>query len=160
MSKITLEWFELKFASTVGIERRMESIRSKRIPMFPYSPSEYWTRDIEGACGEMALAKFLGVFWNGSVNTFKLGGDVGKIQVRTSSKESAELFVYESAKDDDIYVHIIGSAPTYDIRGFISAREAKSKEFWRADSRKPAFFVPKENLVDSIYLKDKLKFQG
>src|ERR1051326_1480658 len=100
MSKgITVQLTEEEWsrAAWIGIKRRIDSRISglKIQSSYPLSATDngvkdinFWDMDIEGACGELAVAKALGLQWEGRSFTFKKG-DIGKnIQVRTTSKYS------------------------------------------------------------------------
>jgi hypothetical protein len=139
---ITLTWAELSIASQVGIRRNLEAMRDGRRPKHGFAGS---TRDIhiEGACGEMAFAKSMGLYWNGSVNTFKQGGDVGRHQVRTRSKDTYDLIVRYDDRDEDIFWLVTGTAPTYNVVGHIKGIDAKQDRFRQSYGGRPeAWFVP------------------
>jgi hypothetical protein len=105
---------------------------------------------IEGACGEAAVAKALNVFWSGTVNTFKRGGDIGsKIQVRTRSKSYYELIVRQDDRDDDIFILVTGKAPSFDVVGWTLGKDAKKEQWIQTHgNREAAWFVPQKELLD------------
>jgi hypothetical protein len=144
---ITLSWAELSIASQVGIRRNLEAMRAGHKPKHGFTGST-WDIHIEGACGEMALAKALGIYWNGSVNTFKAGGDVGNHQVRTRSKDTYDLIVRHDDRDDDIFWLVTGVAPVYNVVGHIKGRDAKQDRFRQSYGGRPeAWFVPSQFLT-------------
>jgi hypothetical protein len=126
-----------------------------------------------GAHGEHAFAKWLGTVrradrrygicsscycYIGTVNTFKIGGDVGSYQVRTRRHSSARLIVRELDRDNDIFVlvlpldasgrdHALVSHPNWRMSGWIRGEDAKRFE-WRDDPRErgAAYFVPQSAL--------------
>ena len=67
--KVTLEWYELLQAALCGVRRHIEALH-KGLPDKHGFDSDGWGAHIEGAAGEMAAAKSLGLYWNGSINTF------------------------------------------------------------------------------------------
>jgi hypothetical protein len=95
----------------------------------------------------MAAAKAMDRYWNGSVDTFQNGGDVGRLQVRTRRKQSYELIVRPHDRDADVFVLVVGVAPVFDVRGWMMGRDAKQPE-WLMDhgGRPPAYFVPSDAL--------------
>lgn len=102
-----------------------------------------WSEHIEGACGEAAVAKVLNRFWNGSVDTFATGGDVGDIQVRTRSSHDYELLVRPDDRDSDVFILVTGRAPTFRVIGYIWGRDAKRPEWLQTHGSRPAaYFVP------------------
>lgn len=144
--KVKLNTDELSMATLVGIRRRIESLHAGRKNNHGYSGDDAWFIDIEGACAELALAKFLGLFWDGSVNTFKRP-DVGSIQVRHTKYRDGCLIVRNPDADDEIHVLVRGEAPNYEIVGWISGKDARKRGKLRAPSgRPPAYFVDQENL--------------
>jgi hypothetical protein len=103
-----------------------------------------WNAHIEGACGEIAVAKALGRFWSPTVNTFK-APDIGlKIQVRTRWRHDYELYVRPDKDDPDhAFVLATGKAPRFVIRGYRIGRDARREEWLQAHGgRRPAWFVP------------------
>jgi len=105
-----------------------------------------WSEHIEGACGEMAVAKHLGIYWDGSVNTFHQC-DLPGLQVRTRSRHDYDLIVRPSDRDDDIFVLVTGKCPHYTIHGWIAGRDAKKQEYEAAHGGRPtAYFVPRSAL--------------
>ncbi len=74
--------------------------------------SAAWMNHIEGAMGEMAFAKFAGLHWDAPVNTYKSGGDVGLIQVRTRVGEGPnrycrDLIIRNADATESVYVQVV-----------------------------------------------------
>lgn len=112
-------------------------------------PELKWYRDIIGACGEMAVAKALNLYWLGGINQGKEEPDAGKnTQVRYSSNPSLGMVVRPNDPDHFKYVHVSGSIPCFTVHGWIEGFSAKRKEWLRdvGGRNKPAFFVPNEAL--------------
>ncbi len=146
MTSVTLTPAELRMAALVGLERQLEAL-SQSLPDRHGYEGEGWNIHIEGAAGELALAKWLGRYWDGSVNTFQSGGDVGEIQVRTRSKEDYDLLVRPGDKEDAVFVLVIGKAPRFRVVGWIRGADAKRPEWLRAyGGRAEAYFVPQHAL--------------
>lgn len=132
-------------AAGVGLERQLRALTDKRPDRHGFVPKEEagWCLHIEGACGEAAVAKALNRFWDGSVDSFKSGGDVGGIQVRTRSRHDYELIVRADDRDTDVFVLVTGRAPTFRVVGYILGRDAKRPEFLQRHGNRPgAYFVP------------------
>lgn len=141
-------------ASEIGRLRQLASIRRGSVHKYGFTGSG-WTEHIEGACGEMVVSKFLGIYWDGSVDTFK-APDVGlKIQVRTRSMHNYELIVRNDDSDDELYVLVTGKCPSYRIHGYIAGRDAKKREFLQTHGNRPsAYFVPHAALLNIADLKN------
>lgn len=147
MPDITLTAHEMLLASDVGRMRQISSLRRGLADAHGYSGDDGWTAHIEGACGELVVAKLLGLYWDGSVNTFQRGGDVADLQVRTRSKHYYELIVRPNDKDDARFILVTGIAPVYRVRGWILGRDAKRPEWSQTHGGRPAaFFVPHGSL--------------
>lgn len=106
-----------------------------------------WTEAVEGACGEMALAKLLGVFWSGAVGNLD-AADVGHLQVRTTALPKGSLILHPTDADDEIFILMIGTAPAFQAVGWCFGREGKQQRFWHDPTGKGrwAFFVPQRLL--------------
>lgn len=158
MYPVNLEEYEVSLGVFVGTKRNQEAIKLGKKDSFGFNGSqeEGLNIHIEGACGEIALAKFMNWFYSGSVNTYKDGGDVGKIQVRTRSRDDYDLIVRKNDKDSDIFVLVTGERPSYKIHGWIKAGDAKKEIFLKNYGRRsPAYFVPQEFLlkISDLYKK-------
>ncbi|VIO80084.1 hypothetical protein [Bradyrhizobium ivorense] len=140
--KVELSLHEVLMAAEVGLMRQIAAIKRK-LPDRNGFEGAGWNVHIEGACGELAVAKALGLYWTGSVNSFKCGGDVGAIQVRTRSRADYELIIRDDDRDEDVFVLVTGRCPTYEVIGKIIGRKGKRDEWRRCHGgRQAAWFVP------------------
>jgi hypothetical protein len=145
---VTLDPTEIFYAGMVGVQRQVEALRFGSADAHGYSGEHPWQVHVEGALGECAFAKASGQYWGRTVNTFKVGGDVGRLQVRTRSKSHYDLLIREDDRDDDWFVLVTGQAPTYVIRGGCFGRFAKQEKYRQAyGAREPAYFVPQKDLT-------------
>jgi hypothetical protein len=143
---VTLSPAELISAAQIGIIRQIEAIRRKLPDKHGYV-GDGWSLHVEGACGELAFAKALNVYWAGTVNVYK-DADVGaNIQIRTRSKANYDLLIRSDDSDDEVFVLVTGTAPTFRVVGWILGRDAK-QGCWEQThgNRPPAFFVPQSEL--------------
>ena len=140
---ICLSPAECMLAAVAGANRRIESFdRADSAGL----ESGDWTMDIEGAAGEMAVAKLLKRYWGGDVNTFH-AGDVGRVQVRSTELEDGCLIVRPADPVADTFVLVVGRAPRFRVVGYISGQEARQERWWRAPNGRPgAWFVPQSEL--------------
>lgn len=148
MIEVTLTWSEMSQAANVGVRRQIEALRAEKKDSYGFDGNTGWQIHIEGALGELAFCKAIDRYWGGTINTYKIGGDVGSnIQIRTRSKLDYDLIVRNSDRDDDIFVLVTGQAPRYNVVGWITGKEAKRNEWRRTyGGRPPAFFVPQKEL--------------
>lgn len=141
-------WSELMLGAVVGVMRRVSALKRSRSTAYGAGGDivEPWQVDIEGAIGELIVAKQLDRYWhalaaNGDVR--REWPDVGtNIQVRSTTRLDGALIVHPSDADDHIFYLVRGCAPSYQIVGWIAGRDAKQDCWWRDDVRVPAYFVP------------------
>jgi len=145
--QVALEWFEVSRAALVGVSRNVEALRKgcrNRLPIH-----DEWSIHILGALGECAFAKATNRYWNGGVNTFKCGGDVGEsIQIRTRSMHHYDLIVRRDDEDDDAFVLVTGGPHDFEVRGWMLGKDAKDDKY-KANygNHGEAFFVPSRDLL-------------
>ena len=150
-TEVTLSWHEAAMASHVGWMRQLSAVKAGKSDCHGYD-GEGWSEHIEGACGEMAVAKMLGIFWDGSVNTWK-ANDLPGLQIRTRSRHDFDLIVRPHDDDQACWVLVTGRCPEYRVHGWISGADAKRPEFLKTYGGRPAaYFVPAEELhgVDEL----------
>lgn len=150
---IELTWAEVLLAATTGMHRHVSALRRK-LPDKNGHDGAGWNLHIEGACGEMAAAKALGMFWSGSINTFKDGGDIGRsIQVRTRSRLDYDLIVRPDDPLDAVFILVLGMAPKFDVAGWILGGAARREEWLASHGGRPeAWFVPRGALNSDMSL--------
>jgi hypothetical protein len=133
-------------AALVGVSRNVEALRKgcqNRLPI-----NDEWSIHILGALGECAFAKATNRYWNGSVNTFKAGGDIGEsIQIRTRSRHGYDLIVREGDRDSDVFVLVTGGPSEFRVHGWMLGTDAKSAKY-KANygNYGEAYFVPSREL--------------
>lgn len=141
---VTLSPVEMALAATAGGIRHAESLmRGRRDAHGLPEEADGLRLHVDGAAGEIAVAKLLGRYWGGDVGTFKRA-DLGRgVQVRTRSRHDYELLVRPDDPDDHAFVLVTGSPPRLAVRGWIWGQEAKRPEWLRTHGgRPPAYFVP------------------
>jgi hypothetical protein len=152
---VELTEFELLLGAIAGASRAIAAIlgewrnRARGIDR----DGRIWTRHIEGALAEIAVAKVLDRYWTGGVSTFK-GGDVGELQVRCRIAElddtEKRLIVQQQDREDDLFVLVVGKAPCYRVVGWTTGARAKANPGWIQNPGNfgEAFFVPQDALSD------------
>jgi len=144
----TLSWHEVAIASQVGIRRHLAALVANRANGYGRGDDDGWSDHIEGVCGELAVAKALGVYWTPTVDTFKSGGDVGDWQVRTRRRADYELLIRDDDADEAPFILVRGRVPLFEVVGWIRGRDGKRDEWRHAHGgRPPAYFVPAEALL-------------
>jgi hypothetical protein len=151
---IELTWPELWLAINAGVLRRLNGVRNRRAEPYGVRPTAAWNDDINGSIGELALAKYLGIFWSGTVGRLDLP-DVGRLQVRSKTQADHRLVVLNSDDDAHLFVSVLVGIPVCNLCGWMSARDAKDPAWLLPDESKPdRFFVPNTALLPMEMLRD------
>lgn len=159
--KVMLTPSEIMSGAIVGVMRQVQNINKGRVPAHGSGNENDWQLHIEGALGEMAVAKALGIYWSGSLGNLS-HPDVGLLQVRTRSKHGWSLILHKEDNDDDIFVLAAGVNGSYTLDGWIYARDGKVEKNWKDLSKKNrwAYFVDKKELNDISELVTKENCNG
>lgn len=147
---ITLTPREFELAAIHGAMRRCSAIergQQHHHGLTGDAALATWNLDIEGACAEMAVAKAVNRYWDILTRPQSPDeGDVGPYQVRSTTRPGGCLLLHESDSDDAVFILAAGTAPTFNIAGWLRGREGKNPDYWRTTTGRPAFFVPQEAL--------------
>jgi hypothetical protein len=144
--EIKLTPAETRLAAEMGVTRQLMNLFKKRPDAYGCDKSVGWQVHIEGCCGELVVAKYLGIYWNGNFEKLK-ADDVGHFQVRTRSEHAWDMLLHDRDPDDRPFILVTGTAPEYLIHGWMYARDGKKEKFWKDPARgRPAYFVPKPYL--------------
>lgn len=133
---------------------------------FQVSP-RYGAPELDGAeeinifsCrGEMAVAKYLNLFWSGSVGDYKAPDVGGLVEVRTINKAGRRLIVHPEDRDWAPYVLVdVSNQPMMKLVGWMFGTDAKNKKYWADPTGKGrhAYFVPQSDLLPMEQLKMQL----
>ena len=146
--KIDLTPAEMYMAASIGVARHIAACVKHSANAHGADNEHGWQYHIEGACGELAVAKALDIAWSPTINTYKSAGDVGLLEVRTRSRHDYELVVRENDKDAT-FILVTGVAPHLIVRGWINAKDARMPEWFVSHAnRPPQFYVPHAALFD------------
>lgn len=149
---VRLAPFELEMAAMVGGRRQNEAfargLGEKYNGNGQDEKGDAYDRHIVGVAGEIAVARVLDKYWNGSVNTFKVGADVGdSIQVRTRRRSGYDLVVRGNDRDDDYFVLVIEQMPALKVMGWMRGGAAKEERWLQSyGGGARAYFVPATEL--------------
>jgi hypothetical protein len=148
MTIVVLDASEMLLAANAGIMRRIENLKKGAGQPYGYDENVSWQIDIEGAMGEFALAKHLGVFWHGKGKM--RGFDVGSCDARTTHHENGSLIIHPQDNDEKTIWLLTGKNGTYVIRGCIKAIDGKLDKYWKDPlGGMPAYFVPQSELKNN-----------
>ena len=143
--RVRLSLSEMQIAAQAAVQRQLQNLKNNAEPAFGAGNKNDWQLHIEGCLGEMALAKSLGVYWDGKgiMRSF----DVGSYDVRTTSGENSRLIIHDSDPDDRFIFLLVGSNGSYRICGGIIAKDAKQQKYWvDPGTGRPAYFIPQKDL--------------
>lgn len=141
MMQIALTPAEIVQAALVGVMRQAANLRDGRRDANNAPLILGWQFHVEGALGECAVAKALGLYWPGMGRLRH--ADVGTLQVRTAASATDRLILHPGDDDAAVFIHVTGINGSYTLHGWLYGRDGKRREWW-ADPRggRPAFFVP------------------
>lgn len=148
MRRVKLNKAEIGWASIIGVRRQVEAMLKGLEHVNQMDEKDGWGNHIDGACGELAFCLAYGFRWDGSVNTFRCKGDVGKLEIRAAryhkKKGPPSLIVRPFDKDEAPYVLVWLHHPdVFEIVGWAYGWEAKQPEWLRNHgNRGPAHFMP------------------
>lgn len=143
---ITLSQDDLKWAAEVGHKRHTDAVK-RNLKSKNMSKRSDLSIHIQGARGELAFAKYLGITWKPTINTFH-APDVDGSQVRTRSEDWHDLIVRTTDPPDEPFVLVIETGNQYDIRGWIWGDDARKEDYWKdPNGRGYAWFVPQKHLL-------------
>lgn len=150
---VSLTKREMTMAAECGAMRNILAVFDDRRPTPPIDPIG-WNAHIEGACGEVAVAKAFGWFWSPTCNTFH-DADIGThFQVRARSKHHYDLHIRNKDNPDHCYILATGIAPDFILRGWIKGVDARQDRFLlNPGGYGEAWFVPQGDLLDLALLK-------
>ncbi len=142
--KITLTEDEMYLAVSVGTRRQLHSLfHAGDKPHFVPAMGE-WEKAIQSCGAELAVAKHLGLYWDG-VTMFS-GDDIKNIGVRWSTTNS--LYIYKKDDPESKYILVQGTGPNYLIQGWCPGVSADKRGTWNDKLRMACWDVPIGNLRD------------
>ncbi len=147
MVRVDLTPTELLMGQTIG------TMRQATIELSHNKTCQRYAEGVLGALGEIAVAKALNMFWDSSLNTFKSRGDVGDVEVRTTTRVPPIVSLYVTNQDHDDRRFVLVSQVnerTYDLLGWMAGSEAKQRGVYesKAAGRAPAYWLLHDQLHD------------
>lgn len=142
---IVLDKWEMILGAHVGAIRQTLQVEKRAAQNHGADPNKNgFQRHVEGALAEMALAKFLDVYWRG-VGEVR-APDVGEDDCRQTDLADGHLFIHEN--DSRKTWLVTGLNGKYEVRGWIMAEDGKRDEWYRApQSGRFCWCVPQSALI-------------
>ena len=143
---VRLEWQEALAASQAGLYRTLYALYKCNGHKYGLARGEQdLGRDVRSTLAELAVAKYLGVFWSGLAKDCK---DTTLCEVRSTPKPDNPLVIRDSDSPDDIFVLVTTEQiPALRLVGWIRARDGMLDSYVKAPcGRPPAYFIPQSAL--------------
>jgi hypothetical protein len=141
-----LTWPEIVQATIVGCMRQIDSLKKKSKQGNNRKDKDNWTPHIEGAAGELAVAKYCKGYWPGTVGNPEapdvcINGQWYEVKTNTSRRWT-DLIAMEKDTDVYSYIGVLSYLPDFYITGWLPAKDVKDKKWWReGDPDRWAHFV-------------------
>jgi len=155
MIQLSLDRHEINYAKMIGNIRYNEAVKAGKKNQIKrnLTPRQELEIHYAGAAGEMAFAKAMNYYFNATINTYKTGYDVHKMQVRTRTKDHYDLLVRDNDNNNDIFVLVLKNVTSFKICGWIKGSDAKKQQYFKNyGNMNPAYFVPQSHLnsIDTL----------
>lgn len=149
---VTLAPADAALAVKVGAMRMRSSGNTGRNPhrsQAGRSDEERLRHETLGCMAEAAVARHLGIPYDGSVNRFHDVPDVGPFEVRATDRRNGCLILRDNDHPDRPYVLAVGTGrdPIIELRGWLYGWEGRRGEWLRdPHGRRPCWMVPQSAL--------------
>jgi hypothetical protein len=156
--EITLTWSEMKLAAYVAVGAKIACMqRGARHAHGATDAGMTWDTQIVSAQGEIAVSKYLNLYWSGLSDIIKavdVGGENGA-EVRTRTQHWYELMLHKTDNDRPFVLVTAERPPAFRLVGWILGRDGKLQKYWGEHGARgrPAFFVPHSELLPMAELK-------
>jgi hypothetical protein len=150
---------EMLCASQYGCLRQLQNIKNGARPRYGAGEEGAWEVHILGCMAEMAVAKYLNLFWAAAVGDYEALDVGGLVQVRSrmggGEGPKVDLILHPKDGDDHPFVLVYSKPPEFRLAGWIMGSEGKRTDLWGdpAGTGRHAFFVPPGMLKDMASLR-------
>lgn len=157
--RVTLSQYQIELALFAARQRSFMNAENGARPRYGAPTGAEGERiNNDGAIAEFAVAKFLNLFWCGSVGNYHALDVGGLVEVRAADLPSKRLLLHKPDRDEAPFVSAIVEKNNSEIvlRGWLFGHEAKDEQYWSDPSKKnrPAYFVKTSVLRDMNSLVD------
>lgn len=138
---------EILIAAIAGVMRQSTVIKKDLEGRYGEPKNNCWQRHIEGALTECAMAKHLGLYWQGKGEPGDR--DLEAHEIRSAQEHYKRLMLHPRDKDDSKYWFLTGQYGRYKLHGWVMGVDGKKEEYWEKPTKDQdaAFFVPQDALV-------------
>ena len=158
---VELEWYEYKMAAQVGLDRKVQSILNGHKDRYGsvWTPISDVGWSVVSAVAECAVAKALGMYWDGSINTFSRP-DLGDYEIKAQlhhtidpNKHSNFLVIKPNSPNHLVHILVLVHSNTkYEVVGFRRASDAKFERYEAQVGNRPMFYRVPADELDNISL--------
>lgn len=147
MYQVTLTQYDLTCGAMVGVLRTIYAIFKGLNHAYGADPRDTWKMAIEGALGELAVARYYGIPWRPKIGQ-PTPGDVGGYEVRTVSIMNHRLILHPEDPDEAPAIHVVGLLGNYRLVGWVYCKQGKNDDYWEdpQGTERWAYFVPNKIL--------------
>jgi hypothetical protein len=147
MTEIHLNWSQMAIAMAVAGMRNIANVLRDKKSVHGEEEEGSWQRYVEGCFSEIALARYLGMYWDGKVGD-PTPGDVGDNECRVTNRPNGRVIVHDTDPDDARVYLLIGLNGKYKIVGWMLCKDAKRPEWWKDPTglNRHAYFAPQSAL--------------
>ena len=154
--KITLTYEQQVRAAEVALQRIKElNLIPDHVSRYDKQRSfpEFVAQMTESIGAEIAVASYFGMIgFDPAMSRFKQTADVGAaIEVKWTHYDSGSLIIYESDRNNDVAVLVVGKCPKYRIAGWIPVSIAKRDRY--RHHNQPTWWIGQNNLqpIENLY---------
>jgi hypothetical protein len=138
---VRLEGYEVEVAVLVGSSRNKSALKKESRDVYSCDPVMSWGQHVEAAGAEMAVAKYLGLYWDGSVDTYRSGsGDLPYTNIDVKHSKDGKWKVKE--RDEGELILVKGTMPDYIIDAYCFTEEIKETTSPMNIGESKLWFVP------------------
>jgi hypothetical protein len=145
---VTFDQQDINLAKAVAQARMESAIADGRKDY--HGVERNFETDYVGCCGEIAVAKWRNVYWNGGIGRAAPGDIAPRVEVKATLLPHGRLPVYRDSPQTSAFILTTVTLPTVNLIGWAWAKEAKRPEWWRTDLRAPCYLVPQHRLRPMI----------
>ena len=147
---VSLSCHEALLAVNEGGKRRLRRLYGQASGDI-FARANHFDRDIEATAAEIALARYLNLYWLPSAGPQPASiGDVGEWEVRWTEHADGHLTVRQNTPPDRKCALVVGRIPEFRIVGWMLAADAQQdryrKDFENAKGRLAGYWVPQSDL--------------
>lgn len=146
--RVVLSPTQMDRAILVGGRRMVNVIQNGRSCASTVARNDMYGLHIEAAASELVVALVTGEPWHDDLEPHGHAPDVGDHwHVRHTVRPDGHLILQRGEPPAGRFVLVTGQGGAYDVRGWISGRDAQFGRYWRTDVPRAAFFVPQAALI-------------